>query len=578
MDDDNFDIVKAQSPKSYLYSIVALNHLGEIASKIIITLISNGRLTSKEISNETNLTIKSIKTSLVSLIQLSCINFWYDEKTRQTFYSFNEIGILKLIHSGDILNYITQYYGIEEAEIIQNILEIGHIKLEDYLNQFIDNEKLKLTKERLFLKLFNDDWLKILKIYDYQDINDIWQQIFDDTMAKTPRSATTSEVKRIAEVTSICKEKLIKLLEYQPIETFITKHGSKKLNPKLVLTFNLERYLKHSRTESFTNLSCSRIGFITSKIYEAGLKSIETNSPNLSYPFLKISGLLNLPGDFKEFKLNIERNLISEKKIIFTVKDILKYLPKEIDIRNSTVTFKNTSENDDDDDDEPPTKKIKLENGFKHNNDDEDDEELISTINQHLKFLVSSKFLIEVSPGFYSVPYYQMSHTVQQYNFEMIIKSTLREQAFRILRCIKQLKLADEKAISQQVLLKEKTVRNEIYQLIKANIIEIQEIPRSIDRAASKTFYLFRYKEFQTFENLKNCLIYDMAEILNQIIFFQNENKILLDKCNRKDVEGHEEEYLIDSELKILQFLQNRQIKNIIKFNRIGSLLNIFNL
>ncbi|KAI5950722.1 RPC82 [Candida jiufengensis] len=568
MDDDNFEIVKAQSPKSYLYSIIALNHLGEIASKIIITLISNGRLTSKELSIKTNLTLKSIKSSLVSLIQLSCINFWTDQIKKITYYSFNEIGILKLIHSGDILNYITQEYGNEEAEIIQNILELGHIKLEDYLKQF--NDEIRIKKEKLFIKLFNDHWLKILKDYDYNDINDIWQNIYDDTMNNTPRSATISEVKRVAEVKSICKEKLIKLLETQPNEDiYISEYGYKKLNPELILTFNLSRYQKHSRTDSYTKLAFSRIGLITSKIYEAGLKSIESNSPDLTHPFIEISDLLNLPGDVEEFKINQERNLVSDNKITFSVKDVSKYLTKNINIKNSIVTYKEDNE----DIDGPPTKKIKLENGHNH----EDEDEKLSTIKQHLQLLVTAKLLIETSPGRYSVSFYHTSKMVQRYNFEAIIKSTLHDQAFRILRCIKQLKLADEKAISQQVLLKEKTVRNEIYQLIKANIIEIQEIPRSADRAASKTFYLFRYKEFQSYENLINCLIFDMAEVINIINEFIQENKILLDKCNRKDVQGHEEEYLLDSELQTLQILQNRQVKNIVRFNRIGSLLNIFN-
>lgn len=69
-----------------------------------------------------------------------------------------------------------------------------------------------------------------------------------------------------------------------------------------------------------------------------------------------------------------------------------------------------------------------------------------------------------------------------------------------------------------------------------------------------------------------------MGEIINIINTFEQENKILLDKCQRVDVQGHEEEYLIESELKTLHSLQNRKIKNIVRFNRIKSLWDIYSL
>ena len=111
--------------------------------------------------------------------------------------------------------------------------------------------------------------------------------------------------------------------------------------------------------------------------------------------------------------------------------------------------------------------------------------------------------------------------------------------------------------------------------MVKANVVEIQEVPRSADRAASKTFYLFRHKE--NYEFLVNCLVYDMAMILNGIEKFKSEHHILLEKCNRIDVQGQEEQLLLESELKTLHGLQNREISNIVKLNRLVTLFSIFN-
>ncbi|WLF76314.1 RNA polymerase III subunit C82 [Lodderomyces elongisporus] len=610
MDEDYYSAVRAQSPKTYLYALTAETHLGEVASVIITTLLASGRLNIKQISVKTKLAIKSIKSAIVSLIQLNCLYYWQDDKNPTIFYySVNETGLKTLVYSGDILNHITQEYGDEEAEIIQNIIMNGHLKLDDYLRQYdndlekSDEASSRLEKEKIFLKLYNEGWIKILSLNDFHHINDIWEKLFDDTLRNTPRSSTTSEVKRLAEAQSVCKEKLMALLEKtkQPSDLYITENGYKKLNPNLVLTFNLTRFQKRSRTVALTNLAKSRIGLITSKVYEAALKSVENGSPDLSHPFLEIPGLINNPTDVKDFKDSLETTLTAEKKIVFTVKDVMRYFPKLLDIKNSVITENSKrSFNDINANPETSNKKIKLENGNAFNtgggasgantsNSNNHltassfftDEDRMSIIEQHLRLLAAgtnTQFVHEISPGRYAIPFVKLSNELKQFHYESLVKSTLQDQAFRVLRCIKHLKLADEKSIANAVLLKEKTVRNEVYQLIKANVVEIQEIPRSVDRAASKTFYLVKYKEYHRFESLINCLVYNMAEIVRNIQNFKMENKILLDKCNRVDVEGNEDEMLLDSELKTLHGLQNREVMNLVRFNRTRSLWDIFTL
>ena len=100
------ETARIQSPKSYLYTTLATTHLGEIASCIISILISNGRLTAREISNRTKIPIKNIKSALVSLIQLNCIYYWQEEKDRKFYYSLKETGLLLFVYSGDIINHI----------------------------------------------------------------------------------------------------------------------------------------------------------------------------------------------------------------------------------------------------------------------------------------------------------------------------------------------------------------------------------------------------------------------------------------------------------------------------------------
>ena len=597
------DSAKTQSAKSNLYTTLAKTHLGEVAAIIVSTLISYGRLTAKDLSNKSEVPLKLVKSTLVSLIQLSCISYWKEESSKQVFYSFNENGLLIFLHSGDIINHIKLTYGDESAGIIQNIIEVGHMKIEDYL-QNIEDPEVVFNKENLLLKLFSDGWLSRVQMSNFQPIDDLWNQLYQETLKNTPRSTTISEIKRVNEAKDKTKLKFTNLLESgnSAKELFQIENGIKKLAPSLVIAFNLSRFEKHRRTEQLTNLAKARIGILTSKVYECALQLIEQHSPDLRHSFLKISGLINDPVEEQAFVNSIENQLVDDKKIVFNVKDLVKIAPKDLDLRNSILTHNflkptfNPKKRVNDDISDTNPKKIKTEDGmnnlmidldpdvlennldFDMHNTDNSEPHSVSLINHHLKLLSSGviPFLIEITPGTYTVPYTDLMKYVKQCNYDTLIKTTLGLDSFRLLRCLKSLKLADEKTLANTILLKEKTVRNELFKLMNLNMIEIQEVPRSADRAASKTFYLFRHKEFSAYNFLYNSLTFCMADILLNIQQFKNDNKILLEKCEREDVKGNEEELLLESELKTLKNLQLREINNIGKFNRIKTLYEIF--
>lgn len=585
--------------------------MGTIASIVISTLISHGKLTAHEISSRSKLPIKTVKSALVSLIQLNCIYYWLDER-KTVHYSFNERGLLVFVHSGDIINCINKLYDAESAEIIQNIIQMGHVRVLDYLAQYQDDKsektKLYFEQQTRFYKLFADGWLQKLQPFHYSPINDLWSKLYQETLKQIPRNATTSEVKRVNEAKEKTKVKLSDLLEsgQESKDLYEMDGGLKTLRNSLVISFNLSRFEKHLRSRALVNFSKSKIGSLTSKVYEAALSTIEQKTADLSQNFLQISGLISDPEEARLLIHSVENKLVDQKQTTFQVRDLARHLDNEVDLRNSILTHnflkpqKRVNLGG-----ESAQKKIKLEDGGsfvvkEENNENEDendnnnffnamisgdsfdnsdDKHSHSLILSHLKLLTSStpvNFLIEVSPGVFTVPLTSLMQELKQHNFDNIIKTTLGVDAFKILRCLRMLKLADEKTIAEKILLKEKTVRNEVCKLINLNAVEIQEIPKSADRAALKTFYLFRHKCYISYLFLSNSLIYNMGEILNNIESFKSDHKILLEKCEREDVKGNEDQLLLDSELKTLRKLQSREINNMGKFNRLKSLNDIF--
>lgn len=595
---------KGQSTKSNLYTTVAKTHLGEVAAVVISILISYGRLTAKDISKRSKIQLKLVKLTLVSLIQLNCIYYWHDKTSNNVYYSFNERGILMLLHSGEIIVHIKNKFGEDAAELTQHLIEFGNIKIEDYLINFKDEES-KFKRESIITTLFSQKWLIAVSKIDFNPIEDLWMTVYEEVLRNTPRSTTTSEAKRVAEVKEEAKQKLSKMIENSRDvkQHILIKDGLKRMNPSTIIRFNLDRFEKHLRTRCFVDFSRFKIGVLSSIVYEAALTAIEDNSPDMKHFLLEVTGLLNDPDERREFINSIENKLVDDKKITFTLKDVQKYLPKEVDLRNSILSHNFLKPNPIpkkrvvSDSEDKASKRIKLEPDLEgqiqsdedhkiefedhqtHIDVDNSNAQSLGLINQHLKLLSSNssvKFVVETTPGVYMVPFTEIVKNLKRHYYDTLVKYTLGADSLRVLRCLKACKIADEKTLANSVLLREKTVRNTLFNLINLNIIEIQEVPRSADRAASKTFFLFRHKESNAYSFLCNSLLFSMAELLQNIIDFKSENKILLEKCEREDVKGHEDELLLESELKLLKNLKAREILNIGKINRLKSMFEVF--
>ncbi|KAG7193283.1 RNA polymerase III subunit C82 [Scheffersomyces spartinae] len=540
------------------------------------------------------LLMKKTKQGLVSLVQMNCVLHW-KEADGSIYYSFDEDGMFVLIHGGDIIHHLKTTYNDENvAEVVQNIIAHGHLSLNDYLNQFELEERI--SKENMFLRLYNDGWLVQVTPLSFSPLEDVWQSIYQESLRNTPRNATTSEIKRVNEAKEASRIRFMEMIDTRdnPKDAHIIDHGVQKLNPELVVKFSLSRYEKHLRTELLAGLIRLRIGPLTAEIFRHGLKIVEKNSPNKRHYLLKIDGIINDPTDEQEFVSKIENRLTDDRKIVFTVRELLARLPKsdELVLDGSILTenfakpFKRRME----DDGPHISKKIKLESDSNSSSNGNDfnpttialaasasaaDQDL-NIVSHHLRLLTAQSFLIEVSPGSFAVPFTSLTEKLREHNFEMLVKSTLGPSSFRILRCLKRLKLGDEKLIASEVFLKGEDLRSALYKLVLNKVVEIQEVPRSADRAASKTFFLYRHKPFTSYLYLKELLCFSMAQCVSQVQKFRDENKLLLSKTERVDVKGFEEEMLMELDFKALQKLRQRELFNLGKFNRIKSLYSIF--
>lgn len=631
---------RSRNPQRFLWSELIKSHLGTKCHTIMDTLIALGRLSIREIRDRNpSFTIKEIKLTLVSLMQLRLVKCFDDvlpggKKT--TYYSYDEDGLHILLYSGLILNEINEKFpplkigdkteedqtnsNIDQfsaATIVQNIISVGSLSLNDYLSGCgPDAPKHEIINT--FVKLIESGYLIPINKLNYTPLNDLWNLIYEKEYKLISKNASLSDLKKRNEAKGKAKLQFLELLDnvndFSKTIIIDPKTSLKTVKLNIPLTFNLERFLKSRRSKQLIKFAKSRLGVMTALIYKTALQLTEQKSPNLINPMFK-TGLLQDLDEAESFR---EEAILQEENtpgLTFSALDISKHLPKDIDLRGSLVSTHNRDktnnkrENPNDDNDNI-RKKIKTEDGFvipalpKHVvdkiqdqdtqgnenenentndmdidiDDEDDDPRSINYINGHLRLLTKSSipFLQETKPGVYHIPYTKLMECLRSYTYNYLIASTLGQSAMRICRCVTANKLVSEKVITSMALMKEKDIRSTIASLIKYNVVEIQEVPRTVDRSAARAIFLFRFKEKHSYAFIRQNLEWNIANLFHKKEVLKKNNATLLLKANREDVRGRETELLLPSELNQLKMIKERELNAYVRISRIISLWEVF--
>lgn len=509
------------------------------------------------------------------------------------------------------------------VSIVQNVISLGSLSLQDYLSNCPeDAPSHEITAT--FVKLVETGYLIPINKLNYTPLNDLWNLIYDKEYKLIPRNSPISDLKKRNEAKGKAKLQFLELIhssdDLSKILVIDKSTSLKVVKPSLSLTFNLERFLKSRRSKQLMKFAKSRIGTMSALVYRTALAMTEQKSPYVMNPMFK-TGLLQDLDEAESFR---EEAIIEEEKtpgLSFSAADVAKYLPMSIDLRGSLISThnrdKNNNKRSNNDDSGNIKKKIKTEDGFvipalpKHiadkvldeddmdadNNDDgelednidgnildldfdenDEDPRSVSYVNNHLKLLskASVPFLEESKPGVYHIPYSKIMPALRSYNYNYLVASTLGPSAMRICRCIAANKLVSEKVINSTALMKEKDIRSTISSLIKYNVVEIQEVPRTVDRSAARAVFLFRIKENHSYAFMKQNLEWNIANLLHKKEQLKENNATLLMKANRDDVRGREKELLLPSELNQLKMIRERELNAYVRIARIISLWEIF--
>lgn len=102
---------------------------GELPSRIFAALMNKGRSSIPQLIQYTSLNTRQLRHGLVVLVQNNLL-YWKVE-AGHAVYAPNVDAAYNIVRIGKILDMIGAVYGEEEKEVAQNLLSMGHAKVED---------------------------------------------------------------------------------------------------------------------------------------------------------------------------------------------------------------------------------------------------------------------------------------------------------------------------------------------------------------------------------------------------------------------------------------------------------------
>ena len=192
--------------------------------------------------------------------------------------------------------------------------------------------------------------------------------------------------------------------------------------------------------------------------------------------------------------------------------------------------------------------KVEKEDPFPIYNDERSRMELIR---QHLLLLAEHPLgFVEyikrtpTKPEQWTVNFRSLARQLRQIELENTISARFGPGATRLVRIFLEKGKLDEKAITNIGLINQKLMRSILTAMHEAGHLELQEIPRDNARQPSRTMFLWYYDPERCRQKILEESYKAMARCLQRARVEKEAVQLTIDKANRTDVVGREDEYL----------------------------------
>ena len=183
----------------------------------------------------------------------------------------------------------------------------------------------------------------------------------------------------------------------------------------------------------------------------------------------------------------------------------------------------------------------------------------LSPLTQHLLLLAHHpyKFLHHLpatlsSDESWSIDTHALSKHLLINSLTRTVTARFGPLAARLVRILLQKGKLDEKTLTTLSLMNQKTMRRLLSELNGDGFIELQEVPKDTQRAPMKTMFFWFFDEERCRKRVLDMTYKTMCRLLQRISVERAKVKDTVEKSERVDVQGHEDEFLGEGEKEAL--------------------------
>jgi DNA-directed RNA polymerase III subunit RPC3 len=173
----------------------------------------------------------------------------------------------------------------------------------------------------------------------------------------------------------------------------------------------------------------------------------------------------------------------------------------------------------------------------------------------------------------WKVDFPRLARILIQTEIEDTVTARHERMGTRLIRILHNKGKLDEKQVSNFGMTPPKTIRSTLTGMQEAGFVEIQEVPKDTSRQPSRTMYLWFYDQQRCRQLLLTDTYKAMARILQRIKVERAKVQTVIDKAERTDVVGHEEQYLSKMERQALRDWSQTEEKLLIQLGRQDNLV-----
>ncbi|KAI8577106.1 hypothetical protein K450DRAFT_253690 [Umbelopsis ramanniana AG] len=491
---------------------IVLEHFGPIVEQVAQVLLTKGRLTLSGIVQFTQMPVRTVREALVVMIQHNiCFYAEAREGLRQVcFYSIGQDEILLRLRIGRIIYWAGEWFGKEASTITHLMLLNGRLTLKDLKQWVTDNESSPQQKivvyEQKFSQLASKRFITAVMPEDSKaridrQLEAEARAVNEILLGPSTREKAEIEVKVQQQLEDEDQSRQMIGMKRKVTENMDDDVSASKrfaftvemdVEDDVFFRINYKQFTKYFRNEAVIDQATDVINRGAGQVLRLFLEQSDSFTGGIGKEESQPTSALHVASV-------LPHDMLTDSGLDSREDSVHNDRPTAADIVTEYFELLRQS----------PARFIKRADNKGHN--------------------------------FFVVDFKNIRLYMMRKLFDKLLKSRFGNSTCRIARILIEKGKLEEKQVQKMAMLPAKDTREKLALLCTHGICDIQEVPKSADRAPSRTIFLWFVSLDKCYQELLIDLYRSIANVRQRIRVELATRQRLLEKMERKDVSENQD-------------------------------------